>query len=562
MIQRLWLSLGGRDAVSPLPWLIAFPIALIGVTVALTGNVDAPLEELLLVSFLSYGATAIVYLIAYFSFLNPDPERASRPVLALTTHLLAQVSASAVLLLYLPQQELGWNLVWGRLLIGVFWALVLSMIFQARMQFLRDSKELVAAITAAEDDVEDYELQIAQARSELVDKVRGLLAQMLSLRSPDELPEATTAIRPILDHIRQQDAIPKRPELESFRIPALQVLGNAVSSPVSPLAIALVATALLPIATLQNLTWPLVLNYIPLATTIFLAFWYGKRYSRQRPTIFVVYGMGVVASLMTAAVISWAFSVERLSLFALNLRTWLVALAMGLLINYYSEQLRLIERLREARELLDWQVARSRQLLWAERLKLATSIHGDVQSKIIASIASAKDLNSLDLEALKSDCLDSLDKGLEKSFSQFWEQTVRLWGDAIEINLVQTEEVSEALRSDSVANTATIEVVREAILNAVRHGSATRVEVRIEIQRMPAGSVILVEVLNNGAAVSGDVVSGFGSEVISEATTRWSLQNKPQGVVLTARIPQSGSSADHGEAVESLTDSTSVDALS
>ena len=518
--------------------MIAFPIALVGVTVGLSGvSEGAHIGQLFLISLLSFGATATVYLLAYLTFLNPSPSRASRPVLALITHLFAQALASLVLLVYLLQAGLIWNPALGRFLIGTFWALVLSMIIQASRQFRRDSRELVAAISAARVEVESFEAQIAQARMALVEKVRGLLAQMLSLRSADQLPEATRAIRPILDTIRDDETLLREPDLGSLRVPASLVFGKAVLAPRAPVSVAMVGIAAGPLATLQNLTLPLVLNYIPLGATILVSLLLARKYSNQKPVVAFVYAIGVSLTLVTANIIGQLFSVESQSLYLANLRTWLVTFAIGLLISYYLEQDRLIEKLEASRKQFEWQVARSRQLLWAESFKLALSVHGDVQSKIIASIARADDLSAIDLEALKRECLDSLDRGLEKSFDQYWEQTLGLWGDGIEFEKHLTDHAAMALSNDRVANAATIEIVREAVLNAVRHGSATKISVAIGLSETSSGSLISIEVRNNGASIEGEPESGFGSELIDKVATSWSLENLEGQVQLTAMLP-------------------------
>ena len=524
--------------MSPVGWFLAFPVAIVGVAAALRGVVEAALVgELLLVSVLSYLASGIPYLIAYRSFLKPEAARPHRPFAALLTHFVAQGSAASVVLVYLQSAGAAGNIALGRLMIGMFWAVVLSVLLQARSEFRRTSRQLVDAISEAHAAAEGYDRQIAETRLKLVEKVRDLLAQMLNLRSADQLPKASRSLRPILDTIRDREALPQAPDLSYLKIPASRVFGTAVSAPKAPFAVALAAIAAGPLATLQNLTLPLALNYLPLGLTIFVSLWLVGKYSDRKLVVAFVYAIAVTFSLVTATIIGQLFSVPSQSLYLVNLRTWLVTFAMGVLIGYYFEQLRLIQNLQSSREQLEWQVARSRQLLWAETFKLALSVHGDVQSRIVSSIANTDELNDVDLEHLKTECLEALDRGLEKEFSDFWDQTTRLWRGAVELSLNLAANAEKIMRADPVGNAATIEIVREAVLNAVRHGKATKIDVSISAMSDQADPVLTIEVRNDGESIKGDAAAGFGTEVLSQVATYWHLENIDAEVRLTAVVP-------------------------
>lgn len=170
--------------------------------------------------------------------------------------------------------------------------------------------------------------------------------------------------------------------------------------------------------------------------------------------------------------------------------------------------------------------------------EMARYLHGTIQSKLMAAamaveIAGKKnDKNQLNVEiekALKTlqmptkEYFDArvahLNDGLQ-DLSQKWDGILKLTFK------LPNQEVF------STSETATIlDVTNEAILNAYRHGQASKVE--IQFKRLP-NNIIQIKVVDNGFGVQS-IKPGLGSQYFNSLTSNWSLNNQKnnKGAVFT-----------------------------
>lgn len=110
-----------------------------------------------------------------------------------------------------------------------------------------------------------------------------------------------------------------------------------------------------------------------------------------------------------------------------------------------------------------------------------------------------------------------------------------LWAGVVEISCDCDKVTTDTLRELQTTSSIVIELIREAVSNAIRHGDATRITISVAL-RGP-DSDIHISVTNNGAPLPDTTTSGIGSRLLQDMTLSWSRQNRAGSVVLSAVVP-------------------------
>lgn len=179
------------------------------------------------------------------------------------------------------------------------------------------------------------------------------------------------------------------------------------------------------------------------------------------------------------------------------------------------------------------------QRLWIEKKRLARYVHSDIQGRVRAAALSNSVVTMADVEKLQQECIDALDLSRElPSFDRFYSDTVELWDGVARISLDADPKALQAIESDSFGLASVVEIVREGVGNAIRHGKAKNVEVGLRFEQ--EGNPILgVEVLNDGEVAAKGATPGFGSQTISEVSSSWGLDRVGEKTRLWAQVPVS-----------------------
>jgi signal transduction histidine kinase len=111
----------------------------------------------------------------------------------------------------------------------------------------------------------------------------------------------------------------------------------------------------------------------------------------------------------------------------------------------------------------------------------------------------------------------------------------KLWSGVVEIDVHCDRNTAALLETVQTTSSIVIEIVREAVSNAIRHGDASHISIDISVNE--AASDVVVTVINNGALVPEHPVSGIGSQQLDDMTLTWSRENRADGVSLTATVP-------------------------
>jgi signal transduction histidine kinase len=181
-----------------------------------------------------------------------------------------------------------------------------------------------------------------------------------------------------------------------------------------------------------------------------------------------------------------------------------------------------------------------RQQVWLDQKMLATELHGSVQATLHATALQLSKIDNptiSDLEKVR----DSVDKALSRlghtaylegeSFGQVLTDIAEVWSENCRIDYHIQPQAQAALEAEQSLARSTIEVLREAITNAIKHGKAKNIKVTITM-----GSQLLDLVVDNDGRELVSGPQGLGTSVIAELTHSHSLYKTKDGVRFTAAI--------------------------
>jgi signal transduction histidine kinase len=169
--------------------------------------------------------------------------------------------------------------------------------------------------------------------------------------------------------------------------------------------------------------------------------------------------------------------------------------------------------------------------------EVARELHGSVQTRLVACAMAMDKASSegdrIALAAALAEAQEVLAMPLSvparaTSVADEVRRKIALWGDLCDFSVEVDPGVEGAAQADVIGR-----IVEEGLTNAVRHGSATAVEVRIEV----AGDDVFVQISDNGSGPRGGA-AGLGSAMLDQATgKRWDLVRSGDWTHLRAWLP-------------------------
>jgi signal transduction histidine kinase len=288
-----------------------------------------------------------------------------------------------------------------------------------------------------------------------------------------------------------------------------------------------------------------------LVTALVLTSWFGLvTYALKAVTVNLEHPtwLGFIASIPVGALVgltAWPFTFwETLTL----PETFLVQSSVFFSIAYPSIYLMAVAnnqseisqaQLRAIVEELRLLNSQLRQQVWLDQKMLATELHGSVQATLHATALQLSKIDQptiADLEKVR----DAVDRALARlgqtsylegeSFEQVLADISEVWEDTCKIEYHIQPQALQALEQQSLAR-STIEVVREATTNAIKHGKAKNIKVTIT----RSGQLLELIVDNNGQELVSNT-QGLGTSVISDLTHSHRLYKTRDGVRFIATI--------------------------
>jgi signal transduction histidine kinase len=275
-------------------------------------------------------------------------------------------------------------------------------------------------------------------------------------------------------------------------------------------------------------------------STLFILPLYGLKvvWPRRLRDMTIARGLGVLLILYAAINVAFQYSVSHFGPVIEGSESWastsvvgvILRIALGMLVsvlamlNVHSEQIR--ARLIETNIQLEELISRIRRETWLLHRVVSLAVHGTVQSALISTamrlsaadrtpetVADARRRLEAALKAISADQSESASLSLAlKDLQGLWSPLVRI---SFEIGL----RAEQRLAKDAGLRRCVIEICREAASNAIRHGHAKAIEIRVEA----TGDLIEVHVTDDGDGIATAAVPGLGSEMLDDTCLRWQL---------------------------------------
>jgi signal transduction histidine kinase len=168
-----------------------------------------------------------------------------------------------------------------------------------------------------------------------------------------------------------------------------------------------------------------------------------------------------------------------------------------------------------------------RQELWLNRRRTASVLHGPVQAALFAS-AMKLSQEQQPTPAIVAEVEQDISAALEKlnnpsnlegeDISDLLNQIVEIWSDAAEITIEIPADLEGAITNQPLASEALIEISREFITNAIKHGKASKVS--LTVSRLD-DLRIAISVIDDGQGLPPGAKPGFGSKLLSDLSLVW-----------------------------------------
>lgn len=411
---------------------------------------------------------------------------------------------------------------------------------------------------------------VAAENSTLVNTTQELLIP--KLRKIENLLVDPEKIMPIVDELRSTIEGSLRPltrRVESFS------LAN-VATPPAPSVMKLSRTKLPRLAATSSLLQPTrTFIFNMLTVGIFMYFFLS--------TIGIVYAMVAVSietlihwlvkrllpvrlirrrlAVVQLALISGLGAMPALTLLILTFSQnsqFVVAISLSLSISTIGgvlggyaivldeERVRVEDEISLDNETLAHDIALYEQKIWVFRKSWQLLLHGPVQAALTAALtrlALPETDKSVTVELVRQDLKRAeaalvtqpkRDIDLDNSI----EELTVAWKGVCDVTVQVSERASRALRRNFEAMFGTNEIMREAVSNSVRHGAATRVDIKID---RIEDEVLEFVARNDGIPLVHQASKGVGSQMMDELTTEWSLTTEESTglTALRASIPVS-----------------------
>ena len=462
----------------------------------------------------------------------------------------------------LPAEDLTWRLISGPIYTGVTLGIcvILGINFERN---LRENAELLLQRQKLADLQQTMRQRIETQRAELVGRVRGILSPAISSvkqqlkNASDSSSIIETLNRTVDEVVRPLSHVIAAAEQRPLSATSTKV--RALVPAISPFHRINAARLFLPqlSALLISITaFPAALAIKPgfegfaagilhglvalLVLSIFKALLQGVRMPILYASFLVVFAFVLVEATVLGLV-----QVIRIPFSDLETRNILmfgvvfgVSLALGQAVQTArGEAVAELKVVIAATELL---VSRLRQEIWLNNRKMASVLHGPVQTALYAASMKLSSAESITPELVAeaendiSAALERLDLtvGEQEEFSEVINQIVSLWRGSCEITVFIEDSASAALRSDRNAGACVVEVVQEAIANAIKHGRASNASVMIYLTDRNTAEV---RVRNDGTPLDVQKL-GFGSQLLDDICHTWDVRDDGRGVLVTAEI--------------------------
>ena len=237
-----------------------------------------------------------------------------------------------------------------------------------------------------------------------------------------------------------------------------------------------------------------------------------------------LFGSGLIAGLVlvlwlgaSPAIIGFAFNAA----ISVTLVGSLFGLNQAATLEIEDIEQQLINNERQLR----WAIASINARHWLQKKQFARKLHGPIQSEVAAAaIRLERSLNDSTVTASGEQVMQNLRERLARilgdssstaELSAVIEEIAETWRGLCNIEVSFEPEVESAISQDQICVETVLEIIREACSNAIRHGSAERIWLTLEIED---SDLVKVTVTNDGNALDNGGKPGLGSAYLDDCT--------------------------------------------
>lgn len=224
-----------------------------------------------------------------------------------------------------------------------------------------------------------------------------------------------------------------------------------------------------------------------------------------------------------------------------GLGIFLVFFAAGYVSIYSAAKQAANQEIRQATERLAYLVGELQLRTASLKKQFALDLHGDLQAKLQAALVRLERSASSDpavVDQVLKD-LGSATGGLQNPNAKavgFEDIFVlpELWDGICEVTIEISENAKAKLSSNSGQTAVVLEIVRERIINAVKHSSAEEIDASIRLE----GDELVISSRNEDLGVGQNLgfQRGGGSKLLDEVCRSWKLDFDGGDVVFEARL--------------------------
>ena len=482
------------------------------------------------------------------------------------------VGSSAFALGLVDDPQLGIRALSGAVL-ALFWLPIATVVVDGFRRHRRTREELDRVTADAEGDLARAQAELQEVRErtrlDITDQVAGVAHTLDDLpRDPAEATAelqkcatllhdlASTVVRPIShEAARQAQAEPVRASVSRW-VAYRAVMVDAVTvDPFRPDWLALLLfPSILMTAIRAYGPIPGILgagSIVLLAACVLLI---GRRFLTPRlhrwaaswrfVVVIGVWALAAVASALPVAISSgWEISPERSwAVFGVPLLAYVPITCAGIAVGTaISTAWALDEDARASRiASLTWQTRLDEQRTWVTRRQWGRHLHGSVQSALTSTalLIEMQLRSGADPSAVADQARERLSPVLLASAEPPPETTVdveevlggitAVWSRVASIRVTLDSAAHADLAVDSAAAERVVEIVREGLSNAIRHGHAREVHIDVVTD---GGGAVDVSIRDDGAWTSR-AGTGLGSALLDEWCLTWERQRTGAGGTL------------------------------
>lgn len=565
-----WRLLGASAALSPIVTLLYLPFGLIGPLIIDPARLGGRWSDWLLVGLAGQAALMIVFALGRWALHRGGGECSPvGTVLVMVTAIVARAVALAGLVPVLglaDRFELVYRI--GSSLaaqLGVL--MIFAVVVSAQSQHGRQAAALEAQREALADLNRTMRARLDETISTLRAEVRRTIDPLI--REVDtELQALTTSVdvAPLRESIRSAVDDDLRPL--SHRLAAATDVDEALTAGASdpapgrsplpsrmsiarlskPVLFGLLMALISTSQSLREFSFPLVLSFPVVSGILVGLVMAAVRGTLGRWTPPLVLGISVVAVAGGAAVFAGVLVQPLLGLPVprfISGAAFIVGAMVAILIALYAavDQRRADTEEALRTSILDLMEASSllRQHAFAARRHLSYVIHGSIQSALHAAALRLAAMESPDeavIATIRQDISEAAAR-LDEPVSPYvmlvdtLQEISDLWSGTCDVRWTMDHPTVHAVAGSPVAAMSITEIVRECVTNAVRHGRAH--EVTIRIQRSGEGRIVL-DIADDGIGPGASSVPGLGSHMLDEMCVVWHRTSGESGTRVVAEV--------------------------